>query len=269
MQPRGFHHPDFSLPVLRRRAAEELLDLLTDFARLLATRGKSLDWNHTFPTQGAYWAALSRLRKAGLIVERRQPGRTPVLLLDEAATSRSRPGCGSRFPWQKRWIGVWYVLVYDVPESERRYRNVLRQFLRRMRMGKLQGSVWISPHDIRPQYDDLVKAASARSYTFLFASKTVLRQKPADLIGQAWKMEELVDMQKLYCDVCAERLRWIRSNRIATNQLLPFAREEQAAYLGLMDRDPLLPVDLWPKPYLGRQVWETHQGIVAAIARAA
>ena len=47
--------------------------------------------------------------------------------------------------WNRKWDGIWYVLAYDVPEPQRSYRESLRRFLQRLRMGGLQGSGWVSP----------------------------------------------------------------------------------------------------------------------------
>jgi len=38
----SFHHPDISLPVIKRRAAEEWLDILSGVGEILATQGRSV-----------------------------------------------------------------------------------------------------------------------------------------------------------------------------------------------------------------------------------
>ncbi len=263
----GFHHPDFSFPVVRRRAGEKFFDLLTDFAALLATRGKSLAWNHAFPSKAAYYGALWRLRQTGLIVYRRESGKVPAILLTAAAKNQIRVGCGEKFPWKKRWCGIWYVLVYDVPERERHYRTTLHQFLRRLRMGCLQKSVWVSPEDMRPQYADLAKAAAVESYSFLFESKTTLGRSTEEIVWQAWNMKPLIKMQRQYDAFCSRILQEIRSGHFSNENLMEFACREQAIYLGLMKEDPLLPVDLWPKGYFGAQVWKLHREIIVEIAK--
>ena len=41
-------------------------------------------------------------------------------------------------------------------------------------MGCLQKSVWVSPRDIRPEHDDLVKGIRVNFYAYLFEATTVL-----------------------------------------------------------------------------------------------
>ena len=61
---RSFHHPDLSLPIVRRRIAEELLDLLFGVGEIVATRGRALTWSRSFPSRDSYNSAMYRLRQA-------------------------------------------------------------------------------------------------------------------------------------------------------------------------------------------------------------
>ncbi len=79
-----FHHPGFSLPVVRRRVGEELLDLLLMTGEWLATRGRSLTWNRSFPSTLAYDGARRRLCRAGLVAYRRGGGKQPAPRLTAA-----------------------------------------------------------------------------------------------------------------------------------------------------------------------------------------
>jgi DNA-binding transcriptional regulator PaaX len=174
MDFRAFHHPDLSLPVIRRRVAEELIDLTVSLVAAAATRGKSLTWSYCFPNENAHYAAVSRLQKAGLLVRHTGSQSGPTVELTKEGEGRASPLCRGRPPWPRKWNGIWYLLMYDVPEQDRRYRNVLREFLKQLRMGCLQKSVWVSPRDIRPEYDDLVKGIRVNFYAYLFEATTVL-----------------------------------------------------------------------------------------------
>ncbi len=94
-----------------------------------------------YPSNVAYYSAISRLRGKGLIAHRSKGGRDPVLSLTPQAEA-GRPDAlrPERF-WNQSWNRIWYIIAYDVPESNRIYRNALRGFLRRMRMGRC--SSWL------------------------------------------------------------------------------------------------------------------------------
>jgi phenylacetic acid degradation operon negative regulatory protein len=267
MQWKAFHHPDWSLPVVARRTSEELLFLAAGIGSAILSRGRAeTPWWLT-SEHAAYTNAISRLRKAGLVAFRRTGGRAPVLELTEDGGSRVPSYCRKRSPWRKKWKGYWYVLSYDVPEKERRYREALRRFLQRMHMGCLQRSVWITHRDIRPEYDDLDKAAGVNTYAHLFEARSVLGREPREIVFQAWDMDRLADAQGRYIDTFTANLHALAKREVGRRDAMRLAREELSAYLAVMQADPLLPMDLWPGIYRGDEVVSLHWTLSDRIAR--
>lgn len=262
-----FDNPGFSLPVVRRRLGEELLDLVLMTVELLTSGGRSFMWSRCFPSTLAYDGACRRLRQAGLVVYRRGAGKAAVLRLttkgERATDDIFRP---ERW-WQRRWPGIWYLMVYDIPETQRSYRNVLRQFLRRLRMGRLQGSVWITPRDIRPEYDDLVKAAGIESYAYLFEARTVLGLPTEQVVRSAWPTDLLKQCQQWYCANAQRNWNTLRLKQLSQKSLWAFARETNWAYRAVMEPDPLLPKVLWPNGYRGTEVVAWHRRLLGELAR--
>lgn len=255
-------HPDFCWTVVRRRIGEELCDLFIWYLEIAATRGRSLTWSHAFPDRGRYNAATYRLRKSGLLVTR---GRGHIGISADTPLLRSPAHKPDRF-WRKKWNGYWYMLVYDVPEKERSYRDELRKFLVKRRMGCLQKSVWITPWDIRPEYDDMVKAAALGFYAQLFHVRTVLGQDPQRIVETSWDMDELRSGHEWFLDICERNTALVREGRLSQSGLENLAREELSAYLTVMEDDPLLPMELHPSGYLGCEVFNAHCELVREIA---
>lgn len=48
---------------------------------------------------------------------------------------------------KRKWDKNWRIVIYDIWETSRAKRNLLRQTLKRLGFKKLQNSVWISPYD--------------------------------------------------------------------------------------------------------------------------
>ena len=185
MKWEGFYHPDLSLPVVRRRVGDELLDLIFGLGELALTRG----WSAISVDErerATYHSAVYRLKKRGLIVSKGDDLRRPVFALSESGQVYSSMIRRPEKAWNTKWGGRWYILLYDVPESSRSYRDTLRAFLKRLRMGCLQKSVWVTPFDIRPEYSDLVEAARIDAYAHLLEARTVLGQSSAEIVGMAW-----------------------------------------------------------------------------------
>ncbi len=261
----NFHHPDLSPTVLRRRAADEFLDLVDALGEVLVTQGRSATNGWNYPSQTAYHSALYRLKKRGLIADRPQGGKSPRLKLTPDGRARRPEAFRPERHWNRKWSGRWYVLSYDIPESERPYRAAVRGFLRQMRMGCLHGSVWVSPVDIRPEFEDLVQAGGLGNYAFLFEARTVLGQLPREVVEASWDFEALRDLQADYCRTSQENIQRLQSVSWTPEQLCELTRRELAAYLRVMRDDPLLPRALWPSDYCGPDVYACHRTIIKEI----
>lgn len=253
MKTRFLHKAGISPGILRRQVCAELVDLLGIAIEGVATRGKAWTWNRSYPHMTAYRQAMYRLRRDGLIARRDGRVGSPTLAL----TSKGRRHVSSeimpeRF-WNQRWDGRWYLLMYDVPEHERHYRDALNRFLTRMRMGCLQKSVFVSVRDIRPLFYDLDMAAAVAEYANLFEARTVLGQSDAAVVARAWDFDRLRKIQGNYLEACQARLRR-PFDAIPFFAVLDALRAELAEYREAMRSDPLLPKPLWPSDYLGPQV---------------
>jgi phenylacetic acid degradation operon negative regulatory protein len=248
-----FHHPDISWPVVRRRAGIEMLELMEMTTLFFSRGGWGLMNQSCYPNQAAYRNAASRLRRCGLIVQRSDSGETPRLCLTEAGRDVIPAYFRPETYWNRRWNGIWYLLVYDVPEVDRKYRNVLRQFLKRMRMGCLQQSVWVTPEDIRPDFDDLSKAASIDAFAFMFEAKTVLGLPCHRVVEEAWNLERLYCLQDHYCTVMQNNIDLLEQEAWCIEELGELVRRAVDGYHGVFSEDPLLPLSLYPSGYRGKE----------------
>lgn len=257
----SFHHPDWSLPVVRRRVGEELLELIDGTEALLLSGGRAVLWNSLYTNRANFNNALYRLKGAGLIVKASRGTKLPLLKVTASGKRRLPVYFRPEKEWNRKWNGLWYVLVFDVPEKERAYRDSLRRFLKTLRMGCLQKSVWITPRDIRPEYDDLEKAANVCAVSYLLESRTVLHREAAELVRDAWDFSLLYGLQSRYLNVFSENLRLARDRACEPEELMTLLRRESEAYIQCMQTDPLLPNPLLPEGYLGKEVVALRKNI--------
>ena len=260
-----FHHPDISWPVIRRRAGIEMMECL-ELAALFFSRGGWAVVNRScYPNRAAYRNAVSRLQKKGLVVRRTDGPETPQLMLTDIAKETLPVYFNPEKEWKRKWSGVWYLMTYDVPEVDKCYRNVLRQFLKRMRMGQLHKSVWVVPRDIRPEYDDLCEAAGVAGFSFLFESRTVLGLPERCIVSAVWNFERLEQIQRRYCDVASQNIDRLKSSDCGREELARLARMALDAYHAAFAEDPLLPSALLPRGYLGKEVFRMHRELYALL----
>lgn len=258
MKWKTFHHPDISLPVIRRKAGEELLSLLAGTAELMLSGGKSTLYKTCYPSMSAYTSGISRLRKMGLISTQKTDGSLPALKLTSEAKKQLPPYLQPNKLWNKRWGKLWYILMFDVPEKERSYRDTLRNFLKQRHFGCLQRSVWVTPRDVRADYDDLNRVASVDSVAFLFEARTVLGFGNQSVVREAWGFNRIHKIQQLYIEFANENLTRLKEGSCSESELIQLLRMDNLAYAQAMSIDPLLPEELHPESYEGPRVVQLH-----------
>ncbi len=264
---KAFHHPDFSLPVVRRRIGVELLEMLDLLGDTMIHGAYAFLQNRSYPNRSSYYNAVSRLSKLGLVV-RGQGLNTPKLKISEEGADSLAAYFRPDKYWSRKWNGIWYLLMYDVPEVDRSYRNVLRTFLKKQRMGCFQKSVWITPHDIRPQYSDLESAAAVGVFACLFEARTVLGMPSEQVVWESWDFDSLYTIQKRFCDVYSENLELLQENVVPDiDSLMRLLAEEIDAYCSAFVLDPLLPASLLPSFYMGQNVYSLHLKLAKAIRK--
>lgn len=256
-----FHDPDICLPVVRRRFGEAFIDLLAWYAQMGVPGGM---WRPSQQERIAHNCATYRLRKAGLVAYR--DGTRRVLELTDLGEHEIARSLKPEKFWKRKWNGIWDVLVYDVPEMERSIRDNLRGFLKRLRMGCLQRSVWVSPDDVRPEYDDLVRTVDIQFVSYLFESRTVLMREASDVVNSAWNWDRIDRIQGRYIRIYEQNLWVVQENKLSGDELCAVAREEVKAYASAMEEDPLLPNQLLPNGYLGTKVHDLHRTFVRNVA---
>lgn len=262
MEWKTFHHPDISLPVIRRKIGDELITLLAGTTELALSRGRSTIYKGCYPNTRSYLASVSRLEKKGLIAARSARGEMPTLRLTAEAEKNLPAYLTPQKRWDRRWNKWWYILMFDVPEANRSYRDTLRAFLKKKNFGYLQKSVWVTPDDVRADYDDLNRAAAVDTVAFLFEARTVLGFGNQTVVQEAWDFNRINALQDLYIKTAEENLKRLKKAVPREEEILQLLRMDNMAYAQAMEPDPLLPAELHPPDYAGSQAAKMHNILV-------
>ena len=173
---------------------------------------------------------------------------------------------GGRDPeheWSRRWDGLWRMVLFDVPESERRVRGRVRLVLRQLRFGFLQKSVWISPHPLTGLADELRKLEVSSTALMLMEGKCCAGESPQEVAAFAWNFGEINRAwQRLATHLDSAPS---SGNLIARQDLAHWSDTELAYWKDCAALDPLLPAELLPAGYLGRSVWKKRREILASL----
>ncbi len=122
-----------------------------EFAEYLATHPyKKRLAKDEFKSVSSFYRSLKNLIEKDLIVEK--DDQFYLTLKGQLELLRKSKG-KYKFKYPK-WDGIWRIVSFDIPESKRNNRNLLRDYLNCLGFRFLQKSLWITPYKIK--FKDLV-----------------------------------------------------------------------------------------------------------------
>lgn len=77
----------------------------------------------------------------------------------------------------KTWDSLWRIVIFDIPEDDKIFRNILRDHLKSIGFKKLQHSVFVFPYPCESAIMSLVKLYSAEPYVRVITAKTIDNHK--------------------------------------------------------------------------------------------
>jgi phenylacetic acid degradation operon negative regulatory protein len=162
------------------------------------------------------------------------------------------------------WDRQWRLVGFAVPERNRSARDAFRERLRVLGGSAVQGGLYVSPH---PWHKD-VKAEAARlgvldQVTFMTTDELEIgtQADPRELARRLWQLDELADRYRHFVEAFSNvprdlaQLR-LRHQRLGDATFLPLALSMAVAFQECFGVDPLLPPELLPRPWPGREARE-------------
>ncbi len=159
------------------------------------------------------------------------------------------------------WDGQWRLVAFAVPESRRRDRDALRDRLLGFRGAAVHGGLYVSP---RPWLPDVRAEARRLGVCDLVTTATSGdlevggEHDPKEIARRLWPVELLEARYQAFVERYKELpgvLRgWRKAHRrLSDAEFLPGALAMAVSFQECFDRDPLLPPELLPRPWPGRE----------------
>lgn len=124
------------------------------------------DWQNT--NQQNFNRSIRTLAKEKMLEEKIMPDNSISLILTKEGRKQAKImsllGKSIKFTKSGHWDGKWRMVIFDIPEKDRVFRDILREHLRFLKFYKLQHSVFISPHPFEKQVLKMVEIYSAQKY---------------------------------------------------------------------------------------------------------
>lgn len=195
-----------------------------------------------------------RLIAAGRFVQEGR-GRAGILRLAGAAAVTERHDAAFlRFAYRRDaglepWDGIWRLVVFTVPESDRSGRDMVRRTLLRLGGAALHPGVYVSPN----AWEEVIAAELAGSGAFgdsWTATTPDLRHagehRPPALAARLWPLEEIAGRYEPLARLAARPVPHATAGHDGRVEVLRHGLELAAAFDAALAPDPLLPPELLP-----------------------
>ena len=205
---------------------------------------------------------LNRWRQQKLI-EQQGRGKTAKFAITDVGRKRWRVTQPFE-QWNHPWDGQWRVFFFDVPANRSKDRQILWRALRDTKIGLLQRSVWIWPHEVEPLLKDVVQARGIPECFCGFRASSLFLSDNKEVVKTAWDWEAIGRAHETYLKHLVANVASLdRAGDL--KELARVARVERDAYQYAFAIDPLLPRELWPAGYQGAQLEERHQAFMGRL----
>ena len=203
-----------------------------------------------------FWRRSQLLKSNGLLDEKsdRTTGRW-VASLTAAANEAIADGIEPEIEWEAPWDKQWRLFAFDLPQSEGTQRQALRLWLKQRRLGKLQGSLWITPKNLGDWTADLAKRRVDPTAVALFKGQFEGNTSTQSYIDSSWDFKRINERYQRY-------LNYLESQNAKTMAPKSFSEsfhKEVDLWRAAFELDPFLPKELWPKTYLGPKALDSRK----------
>ncbi len=212
-------------------------------------------------TARAVQVALTRLEKKGQIKKVNQKEGVFFSLTDEGRAQI--PDSPHRLKRKKRrWDGKWYLVSFDIPEKNRRMRNLFRRYLVSLGCGRMQKSLWISPYNLSRRIQSMINEMGLEKYVETFSAQHLGASNSRTLASWIWRLEEFNRRYSEFIGRYNPLLSRLRREASAKGQemgLLRLKRRIEKDLAQILRNDPQLPNDLLPSDWRGEKAYQLFE----------
>lgn len=162
------------------------------------------------------------------------------------------------------WDCNWHLVAFAIPEAKRAARDAFRDRLIALGGAAVQNGLYVSPHpwevDARREADALRVAAHV-SYVVSDELEVGGVRDPRELARGLWELDDLAERYRRFIELyqgvpdALEAMRR-RHERLTEADFLPGALLIGLRFNECFEHDPLLPPELLPRPWPGREARE-------------
>lgn len=146
---------------------------------------------------------------------------------------------------KRTWDERMYLVTYDIPETHRKQRNILRESLQQLGCGRLQDSVWMTPYNPADVLTDIIQQNNLQGtviISIIGKDGSISDESLSELIIRIYRLDEINNRYKTWIEEAKSR------KQIDHWMVLK--------YLAILQEDPQLPFSLLPSWWQGDDAYD-------------
>lgn len=162
------------------------------------------------------------------------------------------------------WDRTWRLVAFAIPESRRGARDAFRDRLLALGAAPIHNGLYVSAHRWDSEVQSAVEQLGVLEHVTIASTDDLTiggTSNPRDLAAALWPLEQIAERYRSFIttyrdvpDDLDEMRR--RGDRLAEADFLPGALHIAIRFNQCFELDPLLPPELLPKPWPGREARE-------------
>ena len=165
---------------------------------------------------------------------------------------------------QRGWDRQWRMVAFAMPEARRADRDVFRDRLLALGAAPVQNGVYVSPHPWDVEVRSEIERLDIAGHVTLATTDDLEiggDRDPRHLATALWPLDEIAERYRGFIDTyrdVPDNLDVMRrgGQRLSERDFLPGALHIAIRFSQCFDIDPLLPPELLPRPWPGREARE-------------
>ena len=196
---------------------------------------------------------LTRMKKAGYVVS---PTRSTYSITDIGLVCLNSIN-HKPVKHRSKWDNAWYIVMLEIPETNRKIRDLFRSDLIRLGFGLLYNSVYISPWDYTQEVNELATNYRIHENITLIKGSFLANSVTPQKAQKIWQLDKIIQLYN-------EKMKWLKQKLLPAVKKLPDSASPldifvHYLYLGeqiseLFIADPILPLSLLPADWPGETV---------------
>lgn len=162
------------------------------------------------------------------------------------------------------WDGCWHFVSFEVPEADRQARDTFRATLRHLGGAQIHKGLYVSPHRWESDIAASAQSLGIQDFVAISSGQDFMLRGETDsrtIAAELWPLDEVAARYRAFTEQYArvpDYLEHLLSTRakLTDADWLPGVLHIAVRFADSFNLDPLLPPELLPRPWPGRQARE-------------